>query len=128
MLIKISSAKSLQRIALDLPAAIQANNFGLMHTHNLRETMARKGVPFARECLVFEVCNPLQAKKVLEGDMAISTALPCRISVYEEAGQTVLATLRPSTLLALFQAPQLAPIAAEVEAAIMKIMRQAAAA
>jgi uncharacterized protein (DUF302 family) len=127
MLIKISSAKSLQKIAIDLPAAIQANNFGLMHTHNLRETMVRKGVPFTRECLVFEVCHPLQAKKVLEGDMAISTALPCRISVYEEAGQTILATLRPSTLLALFQAPQLAPVAAEVETTIMRIMRQAAA-
>jgi uncharacterized protein (DUF302 family) len=127
MLIKIPTKKSLQQTAIDLPAAIQANHFGLMHTHNLRETMTRKGVAFTNECLVFEVCNPQQAKKVLERDMGISTALPCRISVYEEGGRTILATIRPSMLLALFQAPQLAPVAAEVEATMMKIMREAAA-
>jgi Domain of unknown function DUF302 len=30
------------------------------------------------------VCNPHQTKKVLEANLEISTALPCRISVYQE--------------------------------------------
>jgi uncharacterized protein (DUF302 family) len=30
--------------------------------------------------------NPQQAKKVLERNKETSTALPCRISVYEEGG------------------------------------------
>jgi len=40
--------------------------------------MAKKGVKFASECLIFEVCQPQQAKKVLDQNMSVSTALPCR--------------------------------------------------
>ena len=58
--------------------------------------------------------------------MSVSTALPCRISVYEEDGQTMLATLKPSTLLAMFNTPQLAEVAQEVENTIVKIMNEAA--
>jgi uncharacterized protein (DUF302 family) len=46
--------------------------------------MAKKGVEFSKECLTYEVCNPFQAKKVLEANPSISTALPCRIAVFEE--------------------------------------------
>ena len=88
--------------------------------------MIKKGVEFARECLIFEVCQPQQAKKVLEENMSVSTALPCRISIYEEGGKTVLATLKPTTLLAMFDTPQLADVAKEVEATIVKIMQDAA--
>jgi uncharacterized protein (DUF302 family) len=75
---------------------------------------------------VFEVCNPHQAKEVLSRAMEISTALPCRISVYEEGGRTVLATLKPTILLGLFDAPGAAPAAQEVEDTIVKIMDEAA--
>jgi uncharacterized protein (DUF302 family) len=88
--------------------------------------MAKKGVEFEHECLIFEVCQPQQAKKVLDQNMSVSTALPCRISIYEEGGKTVLATLKPTTLLAMFNAPQLKGVAQEVEDTIVKIMTEAA--
>ena len=81
---------------------------------------------FERECLIFEVCQPQQAKKVLDEDMSVSTTLPCRISIYEDGGKTILATLKPTILLALFNAPQLEAVAREVEDAIVKIMKEAA--
>ena len=58
--------------------------------------------------------------------MSVSTALPCRISIYEEGGKTILATLKPTPLLAMFNAPQLEGVAREVEDAIVKIMKEAA--
>lgn len=58
--------------------------------------------------------------------MSVSNALPCRISIYEEGGKTILATLKPTTLLAMFNAPQLEAVAQEVEATIVKIMKEAA--
>jgi uncharacterized protein (DUF302 family) len=72
------------------------------------------------------VCQPQQAKKVLEENMSLSTALPCRISIYEEDGKTILATLKPTTLLAMFNVPQLKGVAQEVEDTIVKIMKEAA--
>jgi len=126
MLIKLSTDKTVSETAAALQAAVQANHFGVMQVHNLKETMAKKGVEFARECLIFEVCQPQQAKKVLDEDMSLSTALPCRISIYEEGGKTILATLKPTTLLAIFNAQQLEGVAREVEDTIAKIMEEAA--
>jgi len=126
MVIKLPSEKTVSEVAAALQAAVQANHFGVMQVHNLKETMTKKGVEFGHECLIFEVCQPQQAKKVLDQDMSVSTALPCRISVFEEDGKTVLATLKPTTLLALFHVPQLEPVAREVEDTIVKIMHEAA--
>ena len=123
MLIKLATQKTVSDTANALQAAVQANHFGVMQVHNLKETMNKKGVEFAHECLIFEVCQPQQAKKVLDENMSVSTALPCRISVYEEDGQTILATLKPSTLLAMFNTPQLVEVAQEVENTIVKIMK-----
>ena len=126
MLIKISTHKTVNETAVALQAAVESNHFGVMHVHNLKETMAKKGVEFDRECMIFEVCQPQQAKKVLEENMSVSTALPCRISIYAEDGKTILATLKPTTLLALFNTPQLAGVAQEVEDTMIEIMKTAA--
>ncbi len=125
MLIKLPTDKTMLEAAAALHSAVEANHFGVMHVHNLKETMIKKGVDFDRECLVFEVCQPQQAKKVLEQNMSVSTALPCRISIYEEGGKTILATLKPTTLLAMFNTPQLASVAQEVEDTMVKIMKEA---
>ena len=126
MLVKLSSDKTVSEVAAALQAAVQANHFGVMQVHNLKETMAKKGVDFARECLIFEVCQPQQAKRVLDQNMSVSTALPCRISIYEEDGKTILATLKPTILLAMFHTPQLEGVAQEVEDTLVKIMKAAA--
>ena len=128
MLFKLPTDKTVSEAADALHAAVQANHFGVMQVHNLKETMAKKGVEFSRECLIFEVCQPQHAKKVLDEDMSVSTALPCRISIYEENGKTILATLKPTTLLAMFNVPQLEKVAQEVEATIVKIMKEAVSA
>jgi uncharacterized protein (DUF302 family) len=125
MLVKLSTEKTVTEAAAALQDAVQANHFGVMQVHNIKETMNKKGVEFNSECLIFEVCHPQQAKKVLEQDMSVSTALPCRISIYEEEGKTVLATLK-TTLLAMFNVPQLEVVARDVENTIVKIMKEAA--
>ncbi|MGC2828743.1 MAG: DUF302 domain-containing protein [Candidatus Acidiferrum sp.] len=126
LLVKLSTNKTVSETAAALQAAVQANHFGVMQVHNLRETMVKKGVDFERECLIFEVCQPQQAKKVLDQNMSVSTALPCRISIYEEGAKTILATLKPTMLLAMFNTPQLKGVAQEVEDTILKIMKEAA--
>lgn len=126
MLLKVSTDKTVAETTAALQDAVQANQFGVMQVHNLKETMTKKGVEFAHECHIFEVCQARQAKKVLDEDMSLSTALPCRISVYEEGGKTTLATLKPTILLGMFGAPHLKAVAQEVENTILKIMKEAA--
>ena len=122
MLHVIESKKSIQEVEAQFPAVAAKHKFGVLGTHDLRQKLNEKGVPFEKECLVFEVCQPLQASKVLSENMSISTALPCRISVYREGGKTRIATLKPTVLLEMFGTPALKQVAEEVERAIFAIM------
>ncbi len=126
MLYTVESRKPLERVVKDLEASAARHKFGVLAVHDLRAKMVEKGVSFDRECRVLEVCNPQQARKVLERNLAISTALPCRISVYEEGGVTRLATLKPTAMLELYRTAGLADVAREVEATLETIMTEAA--
>lgn len=116
---------SAKEVVERIEKAAAENKFGVLGVHNLKEKMAAKGVDFQRECLIVEVCNPAKAKSVLEANMEISTVLPCRISVYEDAGKVKVATLKPTELLRLFGNPELAPISREIEETIIRIIDKA---
>jgi uncharacterized protein (DUF302 family) len=126
ILITRSSALPLESVCQRLVEIATSHKFGVLATHNLREKMESKGVPFGRECRVIEVCNPRQAQLVLNQAIEISTALPCRISVYEENGRTILATIKPTALLTMFHAPGAAAAAQEVEDTMIRIMEETA--
>jgi uncharacterized protein (DUF302 family) len=126
MLHIVESRKPMDRVAKDLEEAVVRHQFGVLGVHDLKEAMAKKGVDFGPECRIFEVCNPHQAKKVLEANLDISTALPCRISLYEEGGVRKLATIKPTTLIDLYSTPGLKAVAQEVEATLEAIMAEAA--
>ena len=102
------------------------NQFGIIAIHDLRETMKKKNVDLDMECRIYEVCNPQQAKRVLEMDGSISTALPCRISLYGSPGHYTLATMLPTEMLKSFNLPEITPVAEEVERVILTMMRDAA--
>jgi len=116
---------SAKEVVERIEKAAADNKFGVLGVHNLKEKMVAKGVDFQVECLIVEVCNPVKAKSVLEANMEISTVLPCRISVYEDAGKVKVATLKPTELLQLFGNPELASIAREVEETMVRIIDKA---
>ena len=126
MLYRVQSNKDLPEVATALEAAGQKYMFGVLAVHDLKAKLKEKGVEFERDCLIYEVCNPQQAKKVLEANMEIATALPCRIAIYRQGGGVMLAMLRPAALLDLFQMPGLRAVAEEVEDVMVKMMDEAA--
>ena len=126
MLYRVQSNKDLPEVATALEAAGQKYKFGVLAVHDLKAKLKEKGVEFDRDCLIYEVCNPLQAKKVLEANMEIATALPCRIAIYRQGSGVTLAMLRPAALLDLFQMPGLRAVAEEVEDVMVKMMDEAA--
>lgn len=122
----VDTAKSFEQAATDLEAAVKRHQFGVLHVHDLGNTLRGKGVDFKDECKVFEVCNPGQAAKVMGLDMRLNMALPCRISVYTEQGQTRIGLIRPAEMLAgLSQDAALLQIANEVEAQTVQMVDEA---
>ena len=126
ILIKRSTAAEIGLVSQKLPEIAQKHGFGVLGMHDLKQRITAKGLEFGPECRVFEVCSPALARQALGHSLEISAALPCRISVYQESGRTVLATIKPSLLLTMFATPAAAPLAAEVEATLIKIMDEAA--
>ncbi|HUU98709.1 MAG TPA: DUF302 domain-containing protein [Phycisphaerae bacterium] len=125
MLYERDAKGSVDEVCAKLTQAAADNKFGVLGVHDLKQKMADKGVPFGPQCRILEVCNPHQAKAVLEANPSISTALPCRIAVYEHAGKTTVSTLKPTVLLSLFGNPELQPVARDVETAIVRMINAA---
>jgi uncharacterized protein (DUF302 family) len=122
----VETDKSFDQASTDLEAAVGHLGFGVLHIHDLGSTLRSKGITFEEQCKVFEVCNPVQAAKVLSTDMRLNMALPCRISVFTEKGKTKIGLIKPVQMLsALSQDPVLTEVSEEVEAKTIKMVDEA---
>ena len=126
MLFEIDSKKTLEEIDRGLRDAAARHKFGVITVHNLRETMQKKGVEYAGECMIYEICNPHQAKKALEANGAVSSALPCRISVYQSGAGYRISTILPTAMMRMLGTPALDAVAREVEGDIKGMMTESA--
>lgn len=122
----VDTDKTFEQAATDLEASVKELQFGVLHVHDIGETLRGKGVEFTENCRVFEVCNPVQAAKVLATDMRLNMALPCRISVYTEGGGTKIGLIKPAEMLAsLSDDPVLMQVAREVEDKTIQMINNA---
>lgn len=123
MLYRKETPKSVDQVFADIQATAAAHGFGMLHHYDFKQTLTSKGFPLANECRVMEICNPRQASEVLSVDMALNMALPCRISIYEDGGKTIVGMIPPTAVLKLVSDdPRIEPAAREVEEAIEKII------
>ncbi len=122
----VDSDKSFDQAAKDLEEAVKKHDFGVLHIHDLGNTLRSKGVEFKEQCKVFEVCNPGQAAKVLAADMRLNMALPCRISVFTEGEQTKIGLIKPAEMLSTLSKDEaLIDTAKEVEEKTKKMVDDA---
>ncbi|MFC3853049.1 DUF302 domain-containing protein [Salinispirillum marinum] len=122
----VETPKSFEQAVTDLETAVARNGFGVLHIHDLGATLRSKGIAFEEQCKVFEVCNPVQAAKVLSADMRLNMALPCRISVFTENMTTKIGLIKPAQMLsALSDDASLAQTAQEVEEKTMLMIDEA---
>jgi uncharacterized protein (DUF302 family) len=122
----VESDKSFEQASTDLPDAVKRHGFGVLHIHDIGATLRSKGVSFEEQCKVFEVCNPVQAGKVLSADMRMNMALPCRISVFTEGGKTKIGMIPPKQMLSMLSKnPVLSEVAQEVEAKTIQMIEEA---
>ncbi len=122
----VDTEKTFEQASADLESAVKSHDFGVLHVHDLGSTLRSKGFDFEEQVRVFEVCNPGQAVKVLSTDMRLNMALPCRISVFTEKGQTKIGLIRPAQMLSsLSQDPALVQVSEEVEAKTIQMIDEA---
>ncbi len=62
-----------------------------------------------------EICNPNLADRVLAIDRAAGLLMPCRVAVWQEGRDSVVAALRPEAVVTLAPDERLSAIAREAE-------------
>jgi uncharacterized protein (DUF302 family) len=126
MYYKVKTYKDFTTATSDLEKCVVDGGFGVLHIHNIGETLRSKGVEFAENCNVLEVCNPKIAAQVMAQDMQLNMALPCRISVYTQEGETLIGMIKPAKMLSsLSDSDELVAIAKYVEQTLIKMIDNA---
>lgn len=121
------SQLSVEEVIEKLKEAVPNNKFGILHSYDIKQTLASKGQTLNEECHVFEICNPVVAKNILEMDMDLASVLPCRISVYTKDGATKVGMASPTKHIAQLTDLDLTLVIDPVEQALINIIDQSIA-
>ena len=115
------SNKSVQEVVDCLKEVCAKYKFGVQHIHNVNETLKSKGIDLGNECQIVDICNPIIAEKFLSEDMSLSIIMPCKISVYTQDGDTMIAM---NSLVQLVDDinPDMIEIAQKVQEQLLQIM------
>ena len=120
------SLRSSEEVDKRLREAATRHKFGILHVHDLKQTLESKGIELGSECKVYDVCNPQAASKALHAEMRVSTVLPCRISIFSENQGCTIATVKPTSLLEATGLDGVASLAEEIEREVLAIIDEAA--
>ncbi|PHQ56688.1 MAG: hypothetical protein COA30_03925 [Sulfurimonas sp.] len=93
MIYKIITDTPLDIIKKELAEHSKEGGFGVLGSYEFQKILQTKGFTLDKDITVYELCNPHAAHEALQAMPEISVYLPCRISLYEENGKTVLATI-----------------------------------
>ena len=107
--------KPLNEATSALEASLKEEKFGVLWSLNMKETLAGKGVELDGDYMILEVCNPHEAKRVLEKNPLVSYFLPCKIVVYSDNGTTKIGMARPTELIKNVDNQELQSIAGDIE-------------
>ena len=117
-------------VALSQEQAIQAvtqalakEGFGVLTEIDVAATLKKKLGIERPPYKILGACNPQFAARALEMEPQIGALLPCNVVVRQDAGgKTVVEFMDPDAVLGLVGRPEIAPIAAEVRARLVRVL------
>lgn len=99
MIYKCETSYSMATVKDELALKAKEYGFGILKEYSFKELLKEKGFPIEKDITVFELCNPSGAQAALSSHPEISVFLPCRISLYEDNGKTVISTIGMGDML-----------------------------
>ncbi len=111
----VETQKSIEQAITDLETNLKEEQFGVLWMFDIKEKLQDKGLEFEKEFKVLEVCNPLEAQKVLNENEMAGYFLPCKIVVYEKDGNTKIGMPKPTALISMLNDEQMKQIAKDIE-------------
>jgi len=122
---EVKTRKSFITAVEDLKESLTKNKFGVLWELNFKDKLQEKGLDFHQNFMVLEVCNPKQAKEVLELHIEVGYFLPCKMVVYEKENSVFMGMVRPTSMIGLLGKTELLNIAYQVETVLKKALDEA---
>ena len=103
--------------------ALKEEGFGVLTEIDVKETLKNKLDVDFRPYKILGACNPPLAYKALTAEPEIGLLLPCNVVVMEEEdGRISVSVISPKEIFSLVDNPDLAPVAEEVEAKMLRVL------
>lgn len=122
---EVKTGKNFITAVEDLKESLTKNKFGVLWELNFKDKLEEKGLDFHQNFMVLEVCNPKQAKEVLELHIEVGYFLPCKMVVYEKENSVFMGMVRPTSMIGLLGKTELLNIAYQVETVLKKALDEA---
>lgn len=121
----VDTEKGIEEAVQAVEDALKNHKFGVLWKLDLTSKLQEKGLDFNQPYRVLEVCNPVEAERVLSQNSLVGYFLPCKIVVYEVDGKTKIGLPKPTALMDVLNDAQLQKIAQGVEATLIEAVNEA---
>jgi uncharacterized protein (DUF302 family) len=109
-------------------AALKAEGFGVLTEIDVQATLKAKLGVDHRPYVILGACNPQLAYQGLQAEPELGLLLPCNVIVYDNGDHTSrVSIIDPIQMLDVVHNPALAPLAAEVNTRLRRVIDQLAA-
>lgn len=122
---KVKTEKSYEEVLDTLKVKLKERGFGVLWELDFEETLRNKGLDYKGNMKILEVCNPKQAKEILETNMEAGLFLPCKMAIFEAEGQVFIGLVSPKELMGVFKDDKLSEIGSRIEHELMAAMEEA---
>ncbi len=103
-------------------AELTREGFGVLTEIDIQAKLKEKlGVDVERN-LILGACHPPSAYRALQAVPEVAVLLPCNVAVAVEKGRTVVRAMNPEGAMKLLANPALDAVAAEVGAALRRVV------
>lgn len=121
----VKTQKGIDDAITTLTENLKEMGFGVLETLDFKKILSEKGLEFADNYKLMEVCNPNLAKQVLEANPDLGLLLPCTIAVYQKDNENYISLARPTSLLSMASENNLKFSGEEIESNLIRAIEKA---
>ena len=118
----VKTQKSIDGAISDITEKLKDIGFGVLETIDFKKIFSEKGLEFADDYRLMEVCNANLAKQALEANPDLGLLLPCTIAVYQKDNENYISLARPTSLLSMVSDNNFKFSGKEIEDNLIKII------
>lgn len=117
---EVEVKKPFSEVVESLKNSLSKNDFGVLWELNFKDKLKEKNLEFESNFKILEVCNPVQAKKVLSANIEVGYFLPCKVVVYEKNSSVFVGMMKPTEFIKMLGNDELITVAEDVENVLKK--------